>query len=221
VADLLSADRTRTSATNDAPTQISRTRTIDDLVEDAGHLRNVARLIGDDVAETARQVGEVHHQAIDAQLNAKARDLAKRPVADLLDSIARRGFAWRDIARLVGVSVPAVRRWRQGEAATGHHLLAIARLLAFIEILRVDHLVSDVASWMEIPLVPEGPLTGIDLAVDGRFGDLLDLAAGHDSPEAVLDRWQPGWRARYVSEFEVFEAPDGEMGLRSNPRDYG
>lgn len=219
MTDLLSADRTRTSATTDTPTRISRTRTIDDLVEDVGHLRNVARLLGNNVADTARQAGEVHRQAFDAQLNARARDLGRRPAADLLESIANGGFAWRDIARLIGVSVPAVRRWRQGEPPTGSHLLAIARLLAFADILRVDHLVSDVAAWMEMPLVPEAPITGIDLAVDGRFGDLLDLAANHDSPEALLDRWQPEWRDRYVSEFEVFEAADGEMGLRLSSRD--
>ncbi|MGH9103705.1 MAG: hypothetical protein ACRDYD_12095, partial [Acidimicrobiales bacterium] len=111
--------------TTDAPTQVSRARTIDELVEDAGHLRNVTRLLGQDVAEAGRQVSEVHHQVFQAQLNAKARDMAKRPAIEMLDELAGRGFAWRDIARLVGVSVPAVRRWRQGESPTGPHLLAI------------------------------------------------------------------------------------------------
>ncbi len=219
MADLITADRTRTSLTTEAPTQVSRTRTIDELVEDAGHLRNVTCLLGDDVAEAGRQVSEVHHQAFQAQLNTKARDMAKRPATEMLEELARRGFAWRDIARLVGVSVPAVRRWRQGESPTGPHLLAIARLLAFTEILRVDHLVSDVAGWLEMPLVPEAPLTGIDMAADGRFVDLLDLTTGHATPEAVLDRWQPGWRERIFSEFEVFEAADGELGLRPTARD--
>ncbi len=219
MADLITADRTRTSSATELPTQLSRTRTIDELVEDVGHLRNVTRLAGDDVAEASRQVSEVHHQAFQAQLNSKARDVAKRPAIEMLDELARRGFAWRDIARLVGVSVPAVRRWRQGESPTGPHLLAIARLLAFTEILRVDHLVSDVARWLEMPLVAEAPLTGIDMAADGRYVDLLDLATGHETPEAALDRWQPGWRERFSSQFEVFEAADGELGLRSTARD--
>ncbi len=219
MADLITADRTRTSSTTEAPTQLSRTRTIDELVEDVGHLRNVTRLVGHDVAEASRQVSEVHHQAFQAQLNTKAREMAKRPATEMLDELAGRGFAWRDIARLVGVSVPAVRRWRQGESPTGPHLLAIARLLAFTEILRVDHLVSDVAGWLEMPLVPEAPLTGIDMAADGRFVDLLDLATGHETPEAALDRWQPGWHERSSSQFEVFEAADGELGLRPTARD--
>ena len=219
MADLITADRTRTSSTTEAPTQLSRTRTIDELVEDVGHLRNVTRLVGHDVAEASRQVSEVHHQAFQAQLNTKAREMAKRPATEMLDELAGRGFAWRDIARLVGVSVPAVRRWRQGESPTGPHLLAIARLLAFTEILRVDHLVSDVAGWLEMPLVTDAPLTGIDMAADGRFVDLLDLATGHETPEAALDRWQPGWHERSSSQFEVFEAADGELGLRPTARD--
>jgi transcriptional regulator with XRE-family HTH domain len=214
LADLITADRTRTSSTTEAPTNVSRTRTIDELVEDVGHLRNVTRLLGDDVEEASRRVSEVHHQAFQAQLNSKARDMAKRPATEMLDELAGRGFAWRDIARLVGVSVPAVRRWRQGESPTGPHLLAIARLFAFIEILRIDHLIYDVAAWLEMPLVPEAPMTGIDMAVDGHFVDLLDLATGHETPEAALDHWQPGWRERSFSEFEIFEAADGELGLR-------
>lgn len=221
MADLLSADRTRTSATTDAPVATSKTLTIDELVAGVGHMRSVTRLLGDDVAQTARQAGEVHRQAFEAQLNLRARDLARRPASSLLDDIAGRGFAWRDIARLVGVSVPAVRRWRQGEPPTGSHLLAIARLLSLIDILRSDHLVAEVSSWMEMPLVPEARLTGIDLAAAGRFADLFDLAAGHESPEPLLDRWQPDWRERYQAEFEIFEASDGEMGLRSTSLDGG
>ena len=219
MADLLSAEGTRTSATTTPQVAASKTRTIDELVEDVGFLRNRARLLGEDVDETARQAGELHHRAFEAQLNTRARDVARREAAAILEEIAGHGFAWRDIARLVGVSVPAVRRWRQGEPTTGPHLLAIARLLAFIDILRTDHLVSDVAAWMEMPLVPEAPLTGVDLAEAGRLTDLLDLAAQHARAEEVLDSWRPGWRDRYRSDFEVFEAADGEMGIRMVNRD--
>jgi hypothetical protein len=219
VADLLSADRTRTSAITDTPIQISKTRTIDELVEDIGYLRNVSRLIQDDILEAAHQAGEVHRQAFDVQLNVRARDLARQSACDLLEGIATCGFAWRDIARVVGVSIPAVRRWRLGEPPTGTHRIAIARFLALIEVLHVDHDISDVAAWMEMPLVSEAPVTGIDLAVAERFADLLDLAGKHATPEVLLDRWQPGWREHFRSDFEVFEAADGEMGIRMDSRD--
>jgi hypothetical protein len=220
MADLFTADRTRTSVTEDAPQRVDRTRTIDDLVDDAGHLRNVTRLLGDDVAATNQEVGALHHRAFETQLNVRAREAAKRSAREMLESLARRGFAWRDISRMVGVSVPAVRRWRQGEPPTGPHLLAIARLLSFTEILRVDHLIADVGSWMEMPLVPEVPLSGIDLATEGRFVDLFDLATNNEGPESILDAWRPGWRDDYRSEVEVFDAPDGELGLRI-ARDVG
>lgn len=220
MADLFTADRTRTSVTADAPARVDRTRTIDDLVEEAGYLRNVTRVLGDNVAATSEEIGELHHQAFEAQLNTKARAAAKRPARELLERLAETGFAWRDIARMIGVSVPALRRWRQGESPTGSHLLDIARLLSFTEVLRTDHLIADVACWMEMPLVPDAPLTGVDLAADGHFADLFDLAAGHERPEAVLDRWQQDWRDRYRSRFEVFEGSDGALGLRS-ARDDG
>jgi transcriptional regulator with XRE-family HTH domain len=221
VSDLIDADRTRTTAATEQQSRVSRTRTTNELVEEVGHLRSATRLLGDDVVETHRRVAAVHHELFEAQLNNRARGIAKRSAIEMLDELAGQGFAWRDIARLAGVSVPAVRRWRQGESPTGPHLLVIARLLAFTNILRVEHLVSDVAAWMEMPLVPEAPLTGMDLAADGRFADLADLAAGHENPEDLLDRWQPGWRGRYDSDFEVFEAADGELGLRSIARDDG
>jgi transcriptional regulator with XRE-family HTH domain len=212
---------TRISAATEAPAQPSRTPTIDELVQESGFLRSRTRILGDDVEETSRRIGEVQHRAFGAQLNMRARDVAKRPAADLLDQLASQGFAWRDIARLVGVSVPAVRRWRRGESPTGGHLLSISRLVALIDTLRADHLVSDVAAWLEMPLTPDAPLTGIDLAAAGRHADVLELAAEQVSPEGVLDQWQPGWRERYRSNIEVFEAADRELGLRYTTRQDG
>lgn len=217
MTDLFASDRTRTTVTEvaaDTPPERDRTRTIDDLVEHAGHLRNVTRLLSDDIAATSYEIEQLHHQAFEAQLDSMARNAAKRPAREMLEALARRGFAWRDVARMIGVSVPALRRWRQDEPPTGAHLLAIARLLSFTEILRTDHLIADVAAWMEIPLVPGAPLTGIDLACERRFIDLFDLAAGHESAESVLNRWRPSWSATVDSQFEVFTASDGELGLR-------
>jgi hypothetical protein len=204
-------DRTKTSADTPAPAEVSQTRTIGELLEDLGHLRSCARLLGDDVAE-------IHHDVFWRQLDERARRVEARSPQDMLGELADRGFAWRDIATLVGVSVPALRRWRQGESPTGGHRLGIARVLAFVEILEADHLISVPASWLEMPLSPDAPVSGVDLATAGRYEDLLDLAAGHASAAEVLDRWQPDWRTRYRSDFEVFEAPDGEAGIRSRRR---
>lgn len=217
--DLVASYPTRTSATTDAPLEIRRTRTTHDLVQELGVMRSQRQLLENDVAQMTQPLQEAHHRELERQLNARARALAHKQATVLLADIADAGFAWRDIARMVGVSVPAVRRWRQGEPPTGAHLLGIARLGALIETLRAEHLIAQVASWMEMPLVPDAPLTGIDLATDGRLPDLIDLAAGHGNPEALLDDWTPAWRERYASEFEVFEAPDGDTGIRLRSRE--
>lgn len=214
MTDNVTVDGTRASVEMQATTMPTWTRTIDELVEEAGHLRNVARVIGDDV-------GEVHHHAFEAQLNTRTREVAKRSAVEMLDELATRGFAWRDIARLIGVSVPAVRRWRQGESPTGPRLWTIARLLAFIDTLRADHHVTDAAAWLEMPLVPSAPITGIDMVADGHYAEVFDLAAEHTTAEDVLDQYRPDWRERYRSDFEVFEAPDGELGIRFSTRDEG
>jgi len=219
MADIISDDRTRTSAAASPPAEVSRTRTIDDLVEDVGFLRNRTHLLSDDVAETRRRVSDMHHLVFRQQLDTKARQLSGRVTRDMLGDLADRGFAWRDIARLAGVSVPALRRWRQGESPTGDHRLAIARLVALTEILKDAHGITEVASWMEMPLTREAPVNGLDLGAAGRFEDLLDLAANHAGAEEILDRWQPDWRERYRSDFEVFEAPDGQPGIRPTARE--
>ncbi|NLG66009.1 MAG: hypothetical protein GX537_10435 [Actinobacteria bacterium] len=211
----MSDDQTLVTGTEtSSPERVSRTRTIADLVEEVGSLRSQTRLLGDDVAETGRQARATYQRMVERQLDVKARRLAKAGMLRLLGGLADCGFAWRDIAALAGVSVSAVRRWRQGETPTGDNLLRVARVVALVETLREDHLVSDVASWMEMPLAQESPLTALDLAVAGRLPDVVDVAAGHSTGESVLDLWRPGWRAEFRSEFEVFEAPDGEPGIR-------
>ena len=220
MTDVLTSDATLITGTlTTSPEQVTRTRTIDEVVAEVGHLRSRTRLLGEDVAETDREVGEVYREALAEQLDVKARMTAKRSVADMLGELADAGFSWRDIARLAGVSVPAVRRWRLGEAATGANRLAVARIVAFVEMLRDDHLVSDVASWMEVPLVPGAPVTAIDLAAAGLLQEVVEIAAGHSTGEDVLNRTQPGWRERYRSDYEVFEAPDGELGTRPVTRE--
>ena len=220
MSDVLTSDATLITGTlTTSPEQVTRTRTIDEVVAEVGHLRSRTRLLGEDVAETDRDVGEAYREALSDQLDVKARMTAKRSVADMLGELADAGFSWRDIAALVGVSVPAVRRWRLGEPATGANRLAVARTVALVEMLRDDHLVSDVASWMEVPLVSAAPVTAIDLAAAGLFQEVIEIAANHSTGEDVLDRTQPGWRERYRSDYEVFEAPDGELGTRPVTRE--
>ncbi len=84
-----------------------------------------------------------------------------------------------------------------------------------MEIANRDHVIVDFAAWVEVPLCPPSPITGVDLIAAGRTTELMELAGHHTTPEAVLDLVSPGWREVEDSLFEVFEADDGEMGIRA------
>jgi len=137
----------------------------------------------------------------------------------MLQQLADSGFSWRDIARLVGVSVPALRKWRQGEAPTGDNRLKIARILAFCDYLTSTCLVEEVASYMEMPLTKNAPLTVLDLLAADRYDLAAEYASGHATATQVLDNFEPTWRDRYRSAFEVITASDGELSIRRTAGD--
>jgi hypothetical protein len=190
------------------------TMTIDerarDLAERAGHIRNHSSLVNGDAAD-------IQHDAFRIQLDTRTAHLARQDPAELLDQLSGSGFAWRDIARMVGVSVPALRRWRAGELPNGDNRRGIAQLLAFAEIIRDDHLVFEPASWMEVPIVGGAPTTPIDLYAAGHLDGVFDLAAGQCSPEAALDTADQGWREKYRSDWEIDTAEDGQPYIRPKP----
>lgn len=172
-----------------------------DLAERAGHIRNTTTIVGDDAAS-------VHHDAFHIQLDTRTSQLVKTDPVVLLDQLSDLGFAWRDIARMVGVSVPALRHWRAGDRPTGENRRSVAQLLAFSQIIRDDHLVFEPASWMEVRISRGAPTTGIDLYAAGNLDILYDLAAEHCSPEEALDAYEPGWREKHRSDWEVAMAED-------------
>ena len=181
-----------------------------DVADRAGHIRNRSTLVSRDAAE-------VQHDALRLQLDARTARSARQDPAALLNQLSQMGFAWRDIARMVGVSVPALRRWRNGELPGGENRRRIAQLVAFAEIICDDHLVFEPASWMEVPIVSDAPTTPIDLYATGHLDVVFDLAADHCSPEAALDAAIPDWRERFRSNWEVGTAEDGQPYIRSKP----
>jgi hypothetical protein len=189
--------------------QLSKTKTIEelarDLTERAGSLRNQTAITTDDAADA-------HHLAFRLQLDTRTAELVKRDPVQLLDELAGLGFAWRDIARMIGVSVPALRRWRLGEKPSGDNRRAIAELLAFAHI--ITDQVFDPASWMEVPVTGAAPTTAIDLYAAGHLNVAFDLATDNCTPEAALDIAEPGWRDQYRSDWEVATAEDGQPYIK-------
>lgn len=209
---------TRTIGTDNSPVELDRTRTIGDLigidtlVSALSIIRWHAKSIENDARRVDANARTAHLALYNGQLEKTARVVAGRATAEMLERLSAEGFAWRDVARMVGVSVPAVRRWRSGEPPTGPHHLDIARLVALVDLLREQHEIANVGTWMEMPLA-DSPLTGIDLVAARRFVDLFELAEDERTAEDVLDEWDPDWRERYHTDAEVFVAADGEIGL--------
>ena len=198
-----------------APPRLERTRTIQDVVDDIGYLRNRSESLVHDSRDLHESIGQLHSDSLDEELRSLTVRHAREHLPTLLDRLSTLGFSWRDIAKIAGVSVPAVRKWRRGESATGENRQRVARIVALCEIAAKRYIIADVAGWLETPLHPEAPLNGLDLMASERFDLVLALAHEQSGdPERVLDEFEPEWRARYRSDVEVFTAPDGLPGLR-------
>jgi transcriptional regulator with XRE-family HTH domain len=149
-----------------------------------------------------------------SQLDARASQVVKQDPRALLGELSDMGFASRDIARMLGVSVEALRDWRKGDRPSQESRRLIARLLSVIQILRDDHAVSDPAAWMEVPIVRGTPVTAVDLYKIGHVEIIFGLAAANISPDGALDAARPDWRERYRSDWEVATAGAGERFIR-------
>lgn len=191
----------------DQPTRLSP----DVMANETGTLRQ-------DVSFLSRDIAQVHGDSLRIQLDSRTDEAAKRAPADLLSELADLGFSWTAIARIVGVSIPAIRKWRHGETATGDNRRMLARLVALVGVLENDHLISDVASWLDMPLA-ESNFTGIDVLADGQVHDLVEYAAQHIDGAELLDRALPAWRDGQSNRFEVYRAEDGERAIRMRTED--
>jgi hypothetical protein len=138
---------------------------------------------------------------------------AKEPRA-LLAYLSEMGFAWRDIARLVGVSVPAVQKWRRGASISGINRFRLSKVAALVRLAQ-DGYLKEPASWLEMPLEDGVAMTGLDLLVADRFDLVLELMTLDAEPRRVLDEFDPDWRERFTdSVYEAFVAHDGQISLR-------
>lgn len=192
------------------PTSTGRDRTLTDLTEETGFLNNKVQVLHEDTAD-------LHMNVLMQEWQSKTSDLVRQDMPSLLGQLADLGFAWRDIARMIGVSVPAVQKWRRGGAATGQSRLHAAAVVAACELICHHYMIRDVASWFEAPVVIGYPVTTLDLYAAKKIQLVFQLAKGKANPESVLSAFDPDWREHYRSEFEVFEVEDG-LAIRAKER---
>lgn len=177
------------------------------LTTEVGGIRSIAR-------ELHERVGDLHQRSHLDEWAALTRTRARSATRSLLDELAALGFAWTDLARMVGVSVPAIQKWRRGEGTTGANRQRVASLIAACDLVGEHYLIEEVASWFEMPITIGVSVTPIALWVGDRQDLVFELASGHTDAEQVLDAWDADWRETYRSDFEVFTTEDGELSLR-------
>lgn len=178
------------------------------LTEDIGSNRAAIGILNEDVGIQHRS-----SHIIEWQIGSANR--AKQGVQETLEQLADLGFAWRDLAKMIGVSVPALQKWRRGQKTSGENRLRAAAVLAACDLVAKHYLIEQVASWFEVPLVANVPVTPIVLYAENRPDLVFEFASAQKDPEELLTEFDVGWRLRYRSNFEVFEAEDGNLSLRS------
>jgi transcriptional regulator with XRE-family HTH domain len=176
----------------------------------------IARVAGirDESSELHTVATELHQEALAEGVEIRTVAKVKESVESLLNELSTRGFSWVDLAKLIGVSIPALRKWRLGEPATGENRRRLAELAATCDLVETQYLVDDVAGWFEVPIASGASVKPADLYRDGRADLLLDWASHRLSPNEVLNRYNPRWRDQFASDFEIFEDAEGDLGLR-------
>jgi transcriptional regulator with XRE-family HTH domain len=157
-----------------------------------------------------------HRDERSAFLRQAAAQLAWQDPRDILRQLASDyGMSWAAIARMVGVSSAAIRKWRRGESVSPDAREALAGLLAFLQHASSCQPISDIGSWLEMRVVPTARLTPIDLYTAGAGALLLDWLGEYVSVDEMLHQFDSDWQTKYArdSRFEIGEGPDGERAI--------
>lgn len=162
-----------------------------------------------------------HREAFRANLEAHIQDVLKGSLGSALEELAVRwGLAWADLARMVGVSVPALRKWRSTGNASGENIRRVAEVVSFIRVLH-EVGVEEPASWLSVPCVPGYTATPRHLYARETSAVLLDMASSTIDPVSVLDEVDSSWREKYSSNFEIVLDEDGDAAIVDKDRANG
>lgn len=206
--DMQTATSTAGTAITPLPTIEATQTAASILTEDIGFDRSRTQTLN-------QEYGDLHQRIHFVEWQTRTAARGHAGAAEMLGDLADLGFAWRDIARLVGVSVTAVQKWRRGGSISGTKRRSVASILAACDLITGHYGVEEIASWFEMPIVDGAPITAIDLYAGGRPDLVFEYASGHvDDPEQIVTDFEPGWRERYRSDFEVFRADDGDLSIR-------
>lgn len=186
--------------------------------DDVFELRARSAEVRDQATTLVSEAEVLHDRVQEFDLDDRASALVQNDPTVLLAALGdERGMPWSLVAKLVGVSPTAVRKWRRGGALTPESRSRVAKLVAFCQVLgEVDPLIDDVALWLQSPVISGSTtITPADLFARGSEVALLNRATKRMTPEQLLDTEVPGWRAtsRPDDRHRVVEAPDGVMSI--------
>lgn len=180
------------------------------LVNEVSALRDGTTFLQHDVQ---RLHDNVRARALDERTSAAAL----RDPRELLRELSHgHGLSWATIARLAVVTPTAVRKWRRGETIGPSSRRSLARAVTFLQMLDEHSFpITDVGTWLEMPLSDESTLTAVDVYAGGRVELLLDFAARRLTAHAVLDAFDSDWRERHLADarFAVEVAEDGAVSI--------
>lgn len=182
-----------------------------DLVSKTGELRSGARF-------ASQQADELHLEALLDTWTNLSVEFGRSGGKDLLDRLIERGFSWRHIADLCGVSIAAVRKWAKGGAVSPSNRAVLASVNAMISILENELAVSEVASWFEMPVTIGLNITPLDFYKAHRLDLVFEYAAMHSDVADVLDQFDEDWEQKRMSPFEVIVAEDGDFSIQPRNR---
>jgi hypothetical protein len=174
-------------------------------------------------AELRRDVDDLHGRARglhrdsqETQLSLLTHQLNLTAPQALLDELADEGVAWALVARIVGVTPAAVRKWRRGETVTPTYNRELAEFVAFCRLLRERNpLLDDVDQWLDTPAASQADVTHANLYIDGHRAELLNIASSDTTGDAILDEHDPGWRDRRARarRWKVVHHEDGTSSI--------
>lgn len=167
----------------------------------------------DEVSLVAQDTEALHLEVLDLSLGDRAARInAQRTLAGMLDELAHAGLSWAEIAAVAEVTPAAVRKWRRGGDSAGPKRMAVAHLLALVEML-VQLAVAEPVAYLISPVLPEATVTVLDVFRGGRHDLVLDLATQRKTASAVLDEFRPAWRSNSARRFIVEQGEHGERAL--------
>jgi len=132
-------------------------------------------------------------------------------VVELLEEL---GLSQLTVARCLGVTPTAVRKWKRGEPARPEYRNLLSYLAATCRYLE-DVGVHDPGGWLEVPISATSEASPADLFMAGRADLLVLFAAGLSDPGEVVGEMGPSWVEKFASdpEYEVVQLGDGSRSV--------